>query len=292
MYSIRDWEQIYEKNRTRELKDLSWIALPISQGPGYARMLANPDATPNPDGPALFGCFVAIVQLAATCSPRGTLASKSGRPWVAAEIAVQIRMSVDLTEKTLRFCSQTLDWIIDSCNGQVVEGAGIPQHAATFRTAFRGERGVGERERMSMSLSPCNCNCSSLNNLSSLEGGPGGKILRNGQKVPGNRYLDFVWLTADEYDRLATDFGATWRDAAIRFLNESAPNLQRFASWTDHNRILRGWVRDKLTAKGIRPEKPSKPQIAPRPEDLPTPEERKEFIRSISETLTGKRGAS
>jgi hypothetical protein len=44
-YKIKNWQDIYEKNRTRELKEVKWIALPVNlSGDGYCQIMEQKTA--------------------------------------------------------------------------------------------------------------------------------------------------------------------------------------------------------------------------------------------------------
>jgi len=56
IYRIRDWERIYENNRTRGMKLMQWLALPIKlSGSGYSYLMEEVE-----NGAAVFGCFIAL----------------------------------------------------------------------------------------------------------------------------------------------------------------------------------------------------------------------------------------
>ena len=70
--SIKNWDKIYENNRTRELKGLRWIPIPIKlAGDGYTNILDKPN------GEALFGAWIACVEVAGTCVPKGCFNPRS-----------------------------------------------------------------------------------------------------------------------------------------------------------------------------------------------------------------------
>jgi hypothetical protein len=72
-YRIKDWQQHFENNRTRELKELRFVMVPNKHdGDGYTELLDHPNGT------AHFGAWCAIVQVASKCEPRGTLVRKVG----------------------------------------------------------------------------------------------------------------------------------------------------------------------------------------------------------------------
>lgn len=68
VYRIVDWIKNFENNRTRELVSLSWVPIPNKMdGDGYTELVDHED------GSAHLGAWLAIVQIASKCNPRGTL---------------------------------------------------------------------------------------------------------------------------------------------------------------------------------------------------------------------------
>lgn len=74
LYSIKNWRRHFEKAQSRELKgDAKWVPLPTKHdGLGYRRLIRMPN------GPALYGAWVLIVQVAAKCDERGVLKDDAG----------------------------------------------------------------------------------------------------------------------------------------------------------------------------------------------------------------------
>ena len=72
-------------------------------------------------------------------------------------------------------------------------------------------------------------------------------------KAEKNRYMDYVLLTSEEYDRLLEDYGENSRDRMIDKLdNYIGQNTKKnIDKYTDHNRVLRGWVADALGIEKI-----------------------------------------
>jgi hypothetical protein len=67
-YRIQNWNKLYESSRSRKLETLPWIKIPTKQdGDGYT------DLVSHPDGAAHLGIWLALVQVASKCLPRGTL---------------------------------------------------------------------------------------------------------------------------------------------------------------------------------------------------------------------------
>lgn len=128
-YRIKNWDEIYENNRTRELKNMLWLPLPIKlNGDGFTLMMQEKD------GLEIFGAFIILLEIAASCTPRGTLVRSNGEPHDEKTMERISRMKVRESRRMLRYCSTTLKWLelIDLENGAVIpqEGATIPQEPA------------------------------------------------------------------------------------------------------------------------------------------------------------------
>jgi hypothetical protein len=75
MLRIKDWTVRYEVNRTRELKRMDWVPMPNSMdGDGYTELMNHKH------GAAHLGAWLAIVQIASKCEPRGCLIRRCGAP--------------------------------------------------------------------------------------------------------------------------------------------------------------------------------------------------------------------
>lgn len=107
-YAIRNWEALFETSETRKLDSLRWVATPNAHdGLGYVVLITAPD------GPALFGCWNAILQLASRGdkASRGRL-ERDGRALTPEDVALLIRMPVELVERTLEMCaSDRIGWL-------------------------------------------------------------------------------------------------------------------------------------------------------------------------------------
>lgn len=80
-YSIRDWQQHFECSDTRKCKRLSWIPQPVRHdGKSYRRLMRM--------NPTHYLAWVLLVQVAANCPRRGTLADEDG-PLSAEDLALK-----------------------------------------------------------------------------------------------------------------------------------------------------------------------------------------------------------
>ena len=129
IYRIKNWDSVYENNRTRELKNLGWIPLPLGHdGDGYTTLMSHEN------GAALFGAWIAVIQVAAKCDPRGTLVRKSQIPHSSATLSRITRIQVRLLDEMLDVCLTECNWleIIDlQFNAEIPhDNAGIPHGVA------------------------------------------------------------------------------------------------------------------------------------------------------------------
>lgn len=75
LLKIRDWEMHFENQWTREHKKLAFVPFPNKlDGDGYTELLSHKD------GPAHFGAWVVIAQVASKCVPRGKLLRDGNKP--------------------------------------------------------------------------------------------------------------------------------------------------------------------------------------------------------------------
>ncbi len=68
VYRIRNWDDHFENNRTRTLKNLDWVPIPNKMdGDGYTQLWEEQSAA------EIFAAWILIVEIASKCTPRGTL---------------------------------------------------------------------------------------------------------------------------------------------------------------------------------------------------------------------------
>jgi len=123
MLRIVDWEKNFENNRTREIKRLSWVPMPNKMdGSGYCAIMADKNSV------EIFACWVAIVEVASRCDPRGSLlrGGKNGpQPLDSASLSLITR----LPERAFNVAIPKLKeigWLEEISQ----EGAGLPQESA------------------------------------------------------------------------------------------------------------------------------------------------------------------
>lgn len=107
MLVIRNWAKHFENHRTRELKSMDWLPLPTDiSDMGYVELIDHPN------GPAHFACWIVILQIAATCSPRGSLVRGADMPLDAAALARAARIPIATMEEAIaRLLSPEVNWL-------------------------------------------------------------------------------------------------------------------------------------------------------------------------------------
>lgn len=107
VYHIIDWATVYENNRSRTVKDLSWVPVPNKHdGEGYSTIMAHPRAA------EIFTAWVLMLQVASRCHPRGTLVRDDGTALTPDALAVKTRAKPEWFEFALNFLqAQPIGWI-------------------------------------------------------------------------------------------------------------------------------------------------------------------------------------
>lgn len=127
IYRVKDWDSNFENNRTREMKHMAWIPVPNKQdGDGYIELIDHDN------GAAHLGAWIAILQLASKCDPRGTLVRDNGTPHAPRSISRITRIKMNIIDEAItRLCSHDIGWleVVDNQGFAVApqEGAGFPQ---------------------------------------------------------------------------------------------------------------------------------------------------------------------
>jgi DNA-directed RNA polymerase subunit RPC12/RpoP len=119
-YRIVDWENNFENNRTRGMKEMQWV--PITNrmdGAGYTALVEGPQ------GPSRLGCWLAIVEIASTCEVRGTLLRRS-RTLLPGDLARMSRLPIDAIEDAISKLLE-IEWLEEIQQ----EGAGKLRESGT-----------------------------------------------------------------------------------------------------------------------------------------------------------------
>jgi hypothetical protein len=107
LYRIKGWDKHYEKSQTRKVENAQWVPIPVSHdGKRFRRLMAMRD------GPAIYGAWVLILQIAAKCPERGVLKDDDG-PLTAEDMAIQTGCPQSAFERAIEvLSSQRVGWIL------------------------------------------------------------------------------------------------------------------------------------------------------------------------------------
>ena len=126
VYRIKDWKKHYENNRTAEMVTMRWVPFPNKHdGDGYTQLVSGPD------GAAMLGAWVACVQVASRCQPRGTLLRVGGKPHDPESISRITRLKSEVIAKLMeRTTHPDIGWMEVVELSGVIEYSEIPQEPA------------------------------------------------------------------------------------------------------------------------------------------------------------------
>lgn len=118
LYRIRNWNELFENNRSRELKNLSWVVVPNKHdGENYTSIITHKH------GAAMFSAWVLIIQVASKCDPRGTLLRGNKTPHTPASLSVKTRAPEEWFKMALEYIENQTDWLESE---EVAGGCDIP----------------------------------------------------------------------------------------------------------------------------------------------------------------------
>ena len=147
-YRIKDWDEHYENNRTRDMKEMRWVPIPCKlDGDGYTTIMEKKN------GASIYGAWIACVIVASSCGERGTLLRSNKTPHDTASLARITRIPKPIIKEMLDICTKECKWIeiID-----LQEGAEIPQEGAGCLRGIEGNRiEENRREENRIEESPC-----------------------------------------------------------------------------------------------------------------------------------------
>jgi hypothetical protein len=106
LYVIRDWDKNFEVAQSKRAENLRWVPLPNKHdGKSFRRLIQMKN------GPAIYGAWVLIVQVASKCPTRGVLADGDG-PLTSDDIADKTLTDPKLIQSALdACCSKAIGWI-------------------------------------------------------------------------------------------------------------------------------------------------------------------------------------
>lgn len=119
LYRIRNWNDLFENNRSRTVTDLTWVKIPNRHdGENYTQLVSNSR------GAEIFAAWVLILQVASRCQPRGTLLRGNKKPHDPLSLSQKTRAPKVWFEIALKFLEENTDWldveeVADGCQSPV-----------------------------------------------------------------------------------------------------------------------------------------------------------------------------
>ena len=95
VYRICDWDEVFENNRSREMKNMRWVPIPNSFDGGRISELIERG------GPDFYAAWCALVLVASRCTPRGTLIRRSGSALTPEALATRTNLPAACFESML-----------------------------------------------------------------------------------------------------------------------------------------------------------------------------------------------
>lgn len=107
IYSIPNWSVDFENNRSRALKDLSFVLVPNSHdGDGFTQLMAHKKCC------EVFTAWILIVQIASKCENRGVLMRSNGQPHTPGSLSRMTKAPESIFELAIPFLlSEELGWL-------------------------------------------------------------------------------------------------------------------------------------------------------------------------------------
>jgi hypothetical protein len=122
---VRDWNRLYENNRSRKMKNTHWFPVPNDlSADSYVELLDHPE------GPAHLGVWTGVLMVASRAKPRGSLVREDGRPHDTESLARVMRQPEALVRAAV-------DRLIEI--GVLETGANKPRRKSNLR-AHSGAR--------------------------------------------------------------------------------------------------------------------------------------------------------
>ena len=109
IYRVARWREVFETADSRRHKSLSWVSVPIGfQTSGYQLLVEEF----GDDASSIYGAWIAIVLVAATCPVRGMLCGDNGVGYTAGRLQFITHLSSTVFERLIRWAtSDDVRWL-------------------------------------------------------------------------------------------------------------------------------------------------------------------------------------
>ena len=266
---VKEWLEWFENAKSKTYRNKSQCQMPNKQGLGYKRLVKQPD------GPAMFGVWCAMVQVLSRHTMRGGYLTedgkKTGRPLGAGEIAELTLMPEVVCAAMLKACStEEIGWleVIDATDtaripqGYCADTARIPQESVVpsvrlglVRSGTEGEpraRGdsEGDGDRGTEGDLPQRTQRAQSADPSSPEDRPRllrGELRRDSQPGTAARAEEVVKLCEEALKRLR-ECGPEWERLSLEHLVEMVKGHPKANLGRCVERIRQDWLGQPLPA--------------------------------------------
>jgi hypothetical protein len=134
---VRDWDRLYENNRSRGMKNTHWFPMPNDlSADSYVELLAHPEGT------AHLGVWTAVLMVASRTKPRGTLVREDGRPHDSESLARVMRQPEAVVRAAIERLLQI--GLLETDGGKSPRKKRFPRHPGAPR---QHEAAAGSQER-------------------------------------------------------------------------------------------------------------------------------------------------
>ena len=117
---IRRWAKHFENNRTKELKNMSWIPIPNAMdNEGYLIL------TDHQNGAAHFGIWIACLEISSKCEPRGSLLRHPEDPHTPQSLARISHLPAEIWQEAI-IRLLVIGWLEQVVDDKVVEYVAAP----------------------------------------------------------------------------------------------------------------------------------------------------------------------
>lgn len=106
LYRIARWNEVYENNRSRQVKELSWVPIQNKMdGENFTQIMTHPK------GATIFAAFILMVELASKSDPRGCLVRGNGRPHDVTTMSAKCRCPASWFTISIDYLISNTDWL-------------------------------------------------------------------------------------------------------------------------------------------------------------------------------------
>jgi hypothetical protein len=154
-FRVKNWDKHYENNRSRAIEKTEWLPIPNRlDSEAYVELVMGTN------GPALFGVWIALLEAASRCKPRGLLIRENRTAHTPETLSRATRIDAALIEQAIeRLTSEDIGWIEKVDIAQAL--AEMPHYGASKRhsgdvPAVNERKKEGKKEKTDLDYATTN----------------------------------------------------------------------------------------------------------------------------------------